>query len=316
MAAPHSTFSQALSTSIYNFVTRGKFADNVYSKQALLEAAKAFNGIKRQPGGESLVAQLEYAENATAGWLGPYGTFNTNPQDILTSAQFGWKSVAGTVILTDLEQVQNDGPQKMADLISLKIRNLQKSLRKEMTRAFWNDGTNPLEPVGLRAIIGTTGTLGGISRTTQTWWRANVESTAEVLSVPRMVTMYNNCSAGGEDYPQILVTTQTLYEKYEALAQAFQEIQHPGHGNVADLAFEHLRFKGKPVIWDAQCPTGEMDFINFNYLKIMPREGWEFRQLPVDRPGNQPLEIHAVSWFGGFVPTNPRMLGALRNKTA
>lgn len=315
MAAPHSTFSQALTTSMYNYVSLGKFADNIYEGLRTLQVMNQMGGKRTAPGGESIVVQLEYAQNSTAEWIGPYGTFNTNPQDILTAAQFNWKSVSGTVILTDLEQVQNSGPEKMASLIDIKIKNLQKALRTAMNTALFSDGTDPLKPVGLEAVVLTTGTYGGISRTSNSWWRANVESTAEALNVPRMVTMHNDCSHN-LDVPQLWVTTQALYEKYEALAQAFQEITHPGNGSVADLGFEHLRFKGKPLIWDDQVPSATMYALNFDYFGSYCHPDWEFKVLPVQRPGNQPLEIHAISWFGAFASSNCRMLGALRNKTS
>jgi len=312
--APHSVFSQALSASIYNYVSRGKFADNIYDGLRTLQALRDMGAKEKIDGGQSIVVQLEYAENATAEWIGPYGTYNLNPQDILTSAQFNWKQIAGSVILTDEEQVQNSGHARLASLIDIKIKNLQKSLRTRMNEALFNDGTDPLKPVGLDAVILTTGTYGGISRTDNTWWRANVDATTEALSVADMVTMYNDASHN-LDYPKIIVTTQALYERYEALAQAYQEIQHPGTGGVADLGFEHLRFKGRPLIWDDDVPAGTMYFLNPDYFKIFCHKDWEFRAMPVQRPANQPLEVHVVSWFGAFACSNCRMLGALRNKS-
>lgn len=314
MPAPHSVFSQALSTSLYNYVSRGKFADNIFDGLRTLQAIRDMGGKATADGGQSIVVQLEYAENATAEWIGAYGPYNLNPQDILTSAQFNWKQIAGSVILTDEEQVQNSGAQRLAPLIDIKIKNLQKSLRSRMNEALFNAGSDTLAPVGLEAAILTTGTYGGISRTDNAWWRANVESTTEALNIPRMVTMYNDCSHN-LDYPKIIVTTQALYERYEALAQAYQEIQHPGTGGVADLGFEHLRFKGRPLIWDDDVPSGTMYFLNPDYFKIYHHPDWEFRPMPVQRPANQPLEVHIVSWFGAFAASNNRMLGALRNKS-
>lgn len=315
MAAPHSTFSQALSTSIYNYVSRGKFADNVFDGLRTLQVIRDMGGEVEVDGGESVVVQLEYAENATAEWIGPYGTFNTNPQDILTAAQFNWKQVAGTVILTDEEAMKNSGSSRLASLIDIKIKNLQKSLRTALNAALFSDGSDPLKPVGLEAAILTTGTYGGISRSANSWWQANVNGTAAVLSVPNMVTLHNDCSHN-LDWPKLYVTTQTLYEKYEALAQAFQEISHPGTGGVADLGFEHLRFKGRPLIWDDDVPSGTMYALNPDYWKMYPHKDWKFSARPVQRPANQPLEVHAVQWFGVFAASNCRMLGALRNQTA
>lgn len=261
MPAPSSTYSQALSTSLQNYITKGKFADNIYEGLRTMQVLLDLGGKVEEEGGEHLVVQLEYAQNGTAGWIGPYGTFNTNPQDTFTSALFNWRQQAGTVILTDLEAVQNSGRFKLANLLELKIRNLQKAMRSVLQDALFSDGTDPLKPVGLEAIVGTSGTLGGIDRSTHTWWKSNVESTAEVLSIPRMETMFNDCTHN-LDRPKCIVTTQTLYEKYGALAQNFQEITHVGaNGGTADVGFEHYKFKGVSLWWDDDCPSGVMYFL-------------------------------------------------------
>lgn len=316
MPAPSSTYSQALATSLQNYITKGKFADNVYEGLRTLQVMIDLGGKVEEEGGEHLVVQLEYARNATAGWIGPYGTYNTNPQDTFTAALFNWRQQAATVILTDEEAVKNSGPYRVANLLELKIRNAQKAMRAVLQAAVFNDGTNALAPIGLQAIVATTGTLGGISRTDNSWWRGNVESTAEVLSVPRMETMFNDCTHN-LDRPQAIVTTQTLYEKYGALAQNFQELTHNGAmGGTADVGFEHYKFKGVPLWWDDDCPSGCMFFLNFNYLKLHCHKDWEFVASDPQRPANQPLWVHPVQWFGAICPSNCRMLGLLSAKTA
>mgnify|MGYP001618533046 CR=1 FL=1 len=314
MAAPNTTFSQILSTTIEAYTTNGKFADNIYDGLRTAQVLIDMGGKKREDGGESIVVQLEYAENMTAQWMGPYGTLDTSPQDILTAAQFNWRQIAGTVILTDLEQVQNKGKAKMADLASLKLRNLMKSLRSRLNEAIFNAGTDPVAPVGFQAVFSTTGTYGGISRSANAWWRANVEATAEQLGLVRMRNMWNTCSHNLEA-PKFIVTTQTLYERLEAMASGIEEIQHPQNQGSADLGFEHLRFKGAPIFWDGDCNSGAMYYVNPEYVKLHCDKDWEFRVLPTDRPGNQNLEIHKVAWFGAIAASNCRMLGVLTGKT-
>lgn len=316
MPAPSSTYSQALSTSLQNYITRGKFADNIYEGLRTMQVLLDLGGKVEEEGGEHLVVQLEYAQNGTAGWIGPYGTFNTNPQDVFTAALFNWRQQAGTVILTDDEAVKNSGRFRLANLLELKIRNLQKAMRSVLQDALFSDGTDPLKPVGLEAIVATSGTLGGIDRSTHTWWKANVESTAEVLSIPRMETMFNDCTHN-LDRPKCIVTTQSLYEKYGALAQNFQEITHVGaNGGTADVGFEHYRFKGVPLWWDDDCPSGVLYFLNPDYVKVHVHKDWEFVSSEASRPANQPLWIHPVQWFGAICPSNARMLGKLSAKTA
>lgn len=315
MPAPNATYSQALASTLQNYITRGQFADNIYNGLRTLQVMIDMGGKVKEDGGEHMVVQLEYAQNATAQWIGPYGAYNTNPQDVFTAAQFNWKQVSGTVIFTDEEAVKNSGKSALVNLLEIKIKNLQKALRAAINTAIFSDGTDPLQPVGLEAIVSTTGTLGGIARSSNSWWRANVESTAEVLSTPRMNTMYNTCTHN-LDRPTAIVTTQSLYEKYEALAQAFEQITYPGNAGAADIGFEHLRYKGVPIWWDADVPSGLMYFLNFDYVKLHCHKDWEFVAIPPQRPANQPLEVHAVAFFGGIAPSNCRMLGKLSGKTA
>ncbi len=315
MAAPSTVFSQMLSTTIVAYTTNGKFADNIYDGLRTIQVMIDMGGKKREDGGESLVVQVEYAENTTAAWMAPFGTLDTTAQDILTAAQFSWKQIAGVVILTDLEQVQNKGKAAMANLAEIKLRNLVKSLRSRLNEAIFNAGTDPLAPIGFQAVFSTTGTYGGISRSANPWWRANVEATAETLNLPRMRTMWNTCSHNLEA-PKFMVTSQTLYERMEAMASGIEEIQHPQNQGTADLGFEHLRFKGAPIFWDGDCPLTHMYFVNPDYVKLHCDRDWEFRVLPVDRPGNQNLEIHKVAWFGAIAASNCRMLGVLTGKTA
>jgi hypothetical protein len=190
-------------------VSKGKFADAIFEGLRTLQVLKERGGYVKVDGGESVVVQLEYAQNATAEWIGPYGTYDTNPQDILTAAQFNWRQLAGTVILTDEEEAKNSGHTRLANLLEIKIKNLQKSLRTAMNTAIFNTGSDAQQPVGLEAAILTTGTYGGIARSGNSWWQANVESTTEVLNIPRMVTMYNDCSHN-IDWPDLIVTTQAL----------------------------------------------------------------------------------------------------------
>jgi hypothetical protein len=202
----------------------------------------------------------------------------------------------------------------MANLAQAKVRNLEKSLRSSLNTALFSNGSDPLVPLGLEVIVSTTGTVGGISRSAQSWWQANVDSTAEPLSVEDMRHMYNLCTHN-LDRPQAIVTTMALYEKYEAMAQSFEEITYPTNQGIADIGFEHMRFKGVPIWWDAACPSGVMYFLNFDYLKVHCHSEWEFAVKTTTRPANQGLEVTPIVWFGAFCPSNCRMLGKLSGKT-
>lgn len=313
MAAPNTTYVQALVHSLQNYVRGGKFADNIYGDNKILQMLLKKDGKVREDGGTELVVQLEYAVNDTGAWIGDYGPYDTRPQDTFTGANFQWKQLAITVILTTKEQLQNTGATRVANLFKNKMQNAEKQMRRLMNQAIWNDGTNSLAPIGLQAIVSTSGTLGGIDRTSQTWWRANEDTTTESLGIPKMETMYNNCSIDNEE-PQFIATTQTLYEKYGALAQSFQEIQRP-QASTADVSFEHYSFKGKPLFFDRDCPSTHMYFLNANGFKIHCHKDWEFRVMETQKVPNQPVWVTPIQWAGNILPHEPRLLGRLTNKS-
>lgn len=316
MAAPNTTYVQALVHSLQNYVRNGDFADAIFSGNKTLKMMKQLGGIEREEGGFELVVQIEYALNDTAGWIAEYGPYDTRPQDTFTGANFGWKNLVTVVDLTEKEIIQNTpGKTRIANLYQNKIKNAQKSLARKMNDAIYSDGTtDPLAPAGLQAIVTTTGTLGGIDRTSATWWRANEDTTTEALSIPKMETMYNNCSQE-IDEPDFIVTTQTLYEKYGALAQSFEQITHNNAGGTADVSWEHYKFKGKPLFYDRSCPSGQMYFLNAQAIKIHAHRDWEFEIKETQSPVNQPVAVTPIVWWGNILPHNPRLLGRLTNKS-
>lgn len=314
MAVPHSTFTQVLAATAYKRLQQKGFADNIFNGLRTLGLMVEQGGKERLDGGNSIIVPLEYAENTSAEWIAPYGQYNLSPQDNFTAAEFDWKSVAGTITHTQKEAVQNSGEAQMLNLISAKFKNLEKTLRKRLSQAFFNDGTNVLQPAGLDAIITTSGTLGGISKTAQTWWAANVDATAEVFDPADLDTLYNNCTHN-LDEPTLIVMTQALYEYYGQIAQTYATINKSGNAGTADLGFSHYTFRDKPVIWDSDVPSGTVYLLNWNYLKVYVHEDWEFRPGEMKESEIQPLWRMPITWWGGFCPSNNRMLGAMRNKT-
>jgi hypothetical protein len=71
-----------------------------------------------------------------------------------------------------------------------------------------------------------------------------------------MNNAYNTVSVGN-DHPDVVLTTQTLYEKYEALLQPNLRYTDT---KTADAGFQNLLFKASPVMYDVSCTSGVMFF--------------------------------------------------------
>jgi hypothetical protein len=312
LANPNSTFDQILSTTLRNFINAGTFEDQVFNGFRTTKVFKDKGVFQDEPGGESICVTLMYAQNTTVGAIGDTETYPMFLEDHFTTAQYNWRQIAGTCVITDKERAQNQNKHQILNLIKGKIQVLTESAGNYFNQMLWNAGTNPLEPVGLRSILATTGTIGGIARSSNSWWQANVDSTSEALSITDMVSIFNVCTHNkmGSN-PDMIITTRALYEKYEQLAQGFQQITQTG---TADLGFSHLQFKGVPLWFDDHCPSGHMAFLNSKFLKVVQHSDWKWKQKSNDSP-NQPLSTHSVQWFGAICPTNCRMLGLLSGKS-
>lgn len=309
MASPNTDIGQLLSHTLNAYKT--KLTDQIMVGTRTLKVLSMKEGFKqKEQGGATIRVPIQYAESKNVKWMGEYDNYLTNPQQVFDAAEFPWASIAGTAVVTHAERVKNSGKHAVIKLVKSKMDNLVESLQQDMNRVIFSDGTVANEPAGLRAIVSTTGTYGGISHSANTWWAGQVDSTAEALSVADMRSSFNLCSAN-VTAPNVIVTTRTLYEKYEGLAQSFQQITESKKG---DLGFEHLQFKGVPLFWDDDCPTESMYFLNTRYLWLFCHPEWEWEVLdPIKR--DQALEIHAIEWWGNFVCSGPRYQGVLRNKT-
>jgi hypothetical protein len=173
MASPNSSWSEIVTTTIQN--RQKKLRDNVSTSNALYMRLKEKGKVRTVSGGDVISEPLEYAENSTALWYSGYETLNINPSDIATAAQFSYKQLAGAVIMSGLEMLQNSGKEKMIDLMRARVGNAEKTLVNRLATGVYADGTGTSgkEMGGLQLLVAdtNTNTVGGISGSTYSWWR-------------------------------------------------------------------------------------------------------------------------------------------------
>ena len=197
------------------------------------------------------------------------------------------------------------------------------------------------------AVIGFDRKLGGIDTddgpTTNTFWNANLDSfvwtightidTDDALNVnggddfatatyshltrtqngvakivKAMTQMYGACSVDS-DQPDLIVTTQVIYDAYEGSLQANKRFE--GDATLADAGFQTLRFKGASVVVDSHCPAGHMYFLNTKYLdfKVHSKRNFEFENFR-NLEANDVMQSR-IFWMGQLVCSNPSRQGLL-----
>ena len=292
--------------------------ENIYTATPFYFLMKKQGGIKLNgTGGRYLEIPLEYAKNETVTSLDKGDTISLSDTAFLTVAQFTWKFVAGSIVRYYTDDAKNKSKQQHLSLANAKINNLKRSLIDKFEEFIFGDGTGngSKDPEGLGNLVDVTpatGTVGNINAATYTWWQnqqTTASGAASVYLLGDMRTVFNNCSKGqATDVPDAIVTDQTSFELYDDEVIEQKQIVNKSLG---DAMFDNVTFKGKPVIWSAQCTSGYMYFVNYKYLGLnvdpdINMSATEWKSIP-----NQLDRVMQIVWKGNLITSRRKSLGVL-----
>ena len=305
-----------LSTTLKKY--RTTLVDQIFQSNAVFYALKDKKAVKEESGGERITQPLMYGKNTTAKPYSGYDILDTTPQEGIDAAEFNWKNYSVSITISGEEQRKNKGrKEKIVDLLEAKTKQARLSLEDALTSAIYSDGTGYAGKAltGLEAMVLNSGTYAGINSATYTWWQSYVESTGEALGLPKMRTAFNTPSVGGRDNPDLIVTTQTLFEKYEALVTTTIQMNAEGTKKLADGGFQVLQFKGKPVVWDEKCPAGTMYFLNTGHMNLVVHEDANFETTDFVKPEDQDALVAQILWMGNLTTDRRASHSKLTAKT-
>lgn len=315
---------QLLSTTLKNY--RKTLVDNIHNSSALFYTLKDKGKIRELDGGERIVTPLMYGRNTTAGSYSGYDQLDTTPQEGIDAAEYNWKQYSSVIAISGEQKRKNSGKSQIINLLNAKTKQAEMSLVEELTEGIFSNGTGNgnKDLTGLVAMVAASGVYGGIDSSTHTWWQANVDSTSEALSLADMRTIFNSSSVGGKDTPDLIVTTQTLYEKYESFltqigtTNVYGSFSTPSQGTkkLGDAGFQALEFKGVPIIWDENATSGAMYFLNTRHMDLTVHKDANFDVSEFTSPEDQDAFLAKILFMGNLTCDRRSSFGLLSNKTA
>ena len=248
------------------------------------------DGSDEIDGGNDIIEHLEYQDNDTAAWVGVNGSVSVAINQILTDARFPWVMLAGSIGITDREEAQNKGKSAMINLLDTRIKNLEATFKNSLEAAFGasttaNANTMWSLPDIIDASNPTLGNFGDISRATYTWWAATETASGAMATqgLEDIRTAYYTTGRSMTDPVNLMLTTQTIYEAYQARLTPFERLQSVKTG---DVEFEHLAFAGKPVFFSEDLASGLWLGINTKYMRLRILKTCKFKNQPfVREPG-------------------------------
>lgn len=321
MASPN--LSEIITTTLRN--RTGKLADSVSKNNALLARLLEKGRVETADGGRTIVQEIEYAENGTFKRYAGYDLLNIQPSDVFTAAEFDWKQAAAAVSISGLEQMQNSGKEAIIKLLAKRITNAQKTLRNNIAVDCYSDGTadSGKQIGGLQLLISTTptsGTVGGISRNTWTFWQnqkfsgstdgGSATSATNIQSY--MNQLWFKCIRGA-DHPDLIVADNAYYALY---LQSLQTIQRVTTDKMAQAGFTSLKYMNADVVLDGGygggAPTSKMYFLNTDYIFLRPHAQRNFVEIGGDRVNpNQDAIVKLLGWMGNMTISNSFLQGVL-----
>jgi hypothetical protein len=157
-----------------------------------------------------------------------------------------------------------------------------------------------------------TGTLGSIAGATDTFWQATSTTSGAFATqgLSDMTTLFYALSSGAtEDNPSTLVTTKTVFQKYEQTRLPLERISNGSTSFNAGAT--NLTFKGIPVIYGNFIGSGKMYELNLNYIQLIVDSATDMITTPFITPTNQTVKVAYILWRGNLVTDNRRRQGKL-----
>ncbi len=251
-----------------------EFKDQVFSKRVLLDFYKNNGGVVTKGGGTTFRMPLMTGK-ANAEWFAGADSLNVNTVDTLDAAEYTWRNLNTAIIFTLDDELANSGKEQVIDLIEAKVRQAELTIADQLNSSLFAGTGNEARPriVGLSTAVGT-GTFGGIAGGTYTDWQSYVNALNGALTIASMKTARNTVNNGAGGAPcGLIVGTQTLFEKYEALLTPTYYMNPATYSKeakrIGDVGFPTLEFAGIPFVFDDACTSTYLYFLNAVNSKVL-----------------------------------------------
>jgi hypothetical protein len=278
------TYDDVAATTISKWASKS-LADNIYKAIPLLYWLDRKSAVKTK-GGNKIWEPIGFGKNTTVMSYSGYEQLDLTPQNNETKAEYDWKQMAASVVISGYEEAINSGPEAIIDLLETRTQDAENSFMEQLETWLMSDGTgnSGKDPMGIKGIVSDSSTLGGIAVADAAWWKSNTTTGSDVtLTVGKLNTVYNTASKGkGKMAPDLELTTQSLFEAYEALLQPSVRYQDVA---TANAGFENLTHKSAVVMWSEFTTAKYWYFLNSKCLKFVQHsDRWMkfrgFKDLP------------------------------------
>ncbi len=295
--------------------------DAVSSNNALLWLLKRAGNIRVEPGGRTFTHPLIYGTNTSFQMYGKYDTISTPDPDILTRSEFDIKIAAGSIVLSWLEEAQNQGKEALIKYAEEKKQEAIISMGELLGDQVFGTGAVSNDFDGLQKLISDDPSsqtdVGGINPSSYSYWRNQTYTTTVSAfntgqaGIKAMDTLLLACTFGRFG-PKVIVTTKTIWSLYQVGLAG--NIRY-AHTDLADAGFRSLDYAGLPVLFDDNCPAGHMYMVDTDslWLQVLRRGNNQVTEFRAST--NQLTDVALMYLFGNLTTGSRRTQGVITDIT-
>lgn len=318
-AALTAGFTELLSTTFR--AVKQDVADNVSNHNALWRRLQEKGNYRYEDGGVSIQCPIEYQANGTVMRYSGFDSLNIQASDVITTAEFAWRQMAGALPVSGFEMRANQGEARIVNLVKAKIRNLEHSLANTLSSDVYSSGTLANQINGLQALVSdtnTTGTVGGINAALWTFWQNQLYSfttqsvTASATTIMAALESIWTSTVRGKDQPDLYMF-DSVYWGY--IIGAMEALQRYTNTQDVKAGITNLKFKGGDAVYDSSAsgmPASHVYALNTDYIELVVHRDADLEPLPERASINADATVTPVIWQGNLVVTNRARQGVIK----
>ena len=168
-------------------------------------------------------------------------------KETISEAEYAPANAVASVTLSGPDLAMNRSRERILNLLEGKLDNAEATMKNNITKAVYGDGTVAKSFAGLKAFVTVDGLglVGGIDASMWTFWKNQfqVVTRATGLQYPALVAGMNALwmkLIRGAEKPDLIVADAEVYTTYES---GLQQNQRYADARLGALGFETLKYK-------------------------------------------------------------------------
>lgn len=317
---PNVTLDTVLNSTLTK--SRGKLIMAIVKSNVLYAWAAAQGRVEYENGGYELTNPLTVGRNPNIATYQYYDHLPIVQTNEFTTAKYTWTRVAASMMISEQEIDENKGDSKIFDLLAKKMEVLEESVKEKFGEWLYGSGVGS-DPNGLGILVPsdpTTGTVGGISRSQNTFWRTSFYDFLGSLTAGNIEVAWDDIEMDltvKQDRPDIILCGRNIYRMYKQAVRdkiVIMKDSGPITSQMADLGFTGCMHNKIPMVFDEDCDVNTAFWLNSKYLRLHIMKHVNMRPKELNAPWTQDVVGKRLVWQGNWCSwANWRKHGRVKN---